>query len=154
MEGALSRRELTESFFNGITNHDWDYILGMTTEDFTFWGEVIHGVDRHKWLVFQKALQEAFPDFKYTTTHYREDGDEVFIVCRVTGTHTAPFVFPFGNGFTLKPTNYSFDHPDQEASLRFRGDKICELRNRGSGVGGLTGLLAPLFNLPPVSDDE
>lgn len=97
----------------------------LLTDDYTFSGPTPQPLDKNAFIGLHHALITAIPDWTFTPTDWREEGDKVYVNLAVSGTHTGtlaaiPGVPP------VPATGKKVSVGPDPAIFTVRGGQICQ----------------------------
>lgn len=115
-------RDVVERFYDRFSASDWDAARACYTDDCI---TVMPGgleLDNNGHMEMGKAFKAALPDGRMNIERAVENGDEVFVGGRFTGTHEGDMVTPQGS-IPASGNSLSLAYADY---FRLEGGKIAE----------------------------
>lgn len=140
----MDKIEQAISFFQSIEEKDWSKLRQLLSDDFLYYGPMPDPFNKEEWLAFQMAVQTAFPDWSYNLKKVELNNDSVEIIVHITGTHLNELKLPMDDLKAVPASGIKIDMPEERATLKFKFEKISELKVHGTFHGGLPGLLTQL----------
>lgn len=137
----MSNSDLLKQGLDAFSRGDTATLSSLLTDDYTFSGPTPQPLDKAAFLGLHRALIAAVPDWTFTATDIREDGDKVYANLAISGTHTGtlaaiPGVPP------VPATGKSISLPADPAVFTYRGNQCCQQVVTVSSGGGVAGLYA------------
>ena len=114
------------------------------TDDMVFAGPVPQPVCKHEFVGLMTALVAAIPDWKFNTTDYKENGNQVTVTFQITGTQTGELNLPMPWFPKLPATGKHVSLPKEPATVTVKDGKISRLEAAVVAGGGVAGVLAQL----------
>lgn len=136
--------EKTVNLALAIESTDWFKVESLTTDDFQYYDILPDPADKATWLAFLQAIKTALPDLKLHMKDVKQVGHEVHGVIQIDGHHTQPLVLPVPNTKELPPTLTHISLPAERVIVKFKNDKISEIRTNYRLHTGLIGILEQL----------
>ncbi len=131
-------------FLKCIEEKDFNALSKLMANDFKYLGPTPDPFDKNVWLSFQKAVQYAFPDWDYHLKKVEKTNDGVDVTVEITGTHLQELVLPWPDVKPIPATGIKVHLPEEKATLKFKNDKVRELRVHTTLHGGLPGVMEQL----------
>lgn len=136
--------ERAAHFFKLIEEKKFYELAKLLDDDFKYFGPLPDPFSKEIWLAFQRAIQQAFPDWSYNLKKVEKGDDTVEVTVEITGTHKHALSLPLPGVNPIPATAKEIHLPEERATLKFRGDKLYELHVQSTPHGGLPGLLEQL----------
>jgi hypothetical protein len=121
-----------------------DKLDATLADDMVFAGPVPQPIGKKEFVGLQMALKMAMPDWKFNATDFKQVGDKVTLMIRITATQTGALSLPMPGFPTLPPTGKSVSLPAQLTTFSFRNDKITRLEAPMDPKAGVPGILSQL----------
>lgn len=134
----------TALFFNAIETKDYHSLAEMLHPNFIYYGPMPDPFDKKTWLDFQRAVQDAFPDWSYNISKLEKKDDAVEATVHITGTHLKELILPLEGIKPILPTGIKIKMPIEHAWIKCENDKIKELKVEKQFHGGFPELLEQL----------
>jgi hypothetical protein len=144
-----SKKELVGKLFSYIKSGKRDEAGALLSENFMFSGPVPEPVDKKDFLEMHFALLKAIPDWSFNEHDIQEQGNQVKLKVKISGTHTKELNLP-SLGIKSAATNKRISLPEEKCELTFEGDKISNFSVEKVTGGGLMGILSQLGIKMPV----
>jgi hypothetical protein len=135
---------LTALFFNAIETKDFHALSQMLHPQFLYYGPLPDPFDKETWLDFQRAVQNAFPDWSYNISKLEKKEDCTEATVQITGSNLKELKLPLKGVKPIPPTGKRIEMPIEHAWIKCEGDKIKELKVESQFHGSLPGLLEQL----------
>ncbi|MGA8163984.1 MAG: nuclear transport factor 2 family protein [Waddliaceae bacterium] len=136
--------EKTVFFFRYMEESDFYAVSELLADNFRFFGPLPDPFDKNVWLSFQKAIQHAFPDWKYHLKKVEKMGDAVEVTVEITGTHLKELTLPWPLVKPIPPSGTKIYLPEEKVILKFKNGQLHELHIYSSPHGGFPGLMEQL----------
>ena len=102
-------------------------------------------MDKAGWFGMGDLMQAAMPDVQFVYEDVHEEGDEVVVTGRITGTFTNDFDLSAMGMGVAPATGEKVSFPNGTNRLSFVGDQISKVHSTDTGSdAGLAGMLAAL----------
>ena len=138
----MSKTEIAQAFSLALETRDFDRAISYLSDNFVFSGPVPQPIGKHEFLAFQRAVEDAFPDWSFNAHDVQEQGEKVTAAVQITGTHTRGLVLP---GIPAIPaTGKQISLPEEHIEFTLQGDKIASLTSDNIPGGGIAGILAQI----------
>jgi len=124
---------------------------GLLADDMVFAGPVPQPIGKQEFVGLQMALVAAMPDWKFNATDFKQIGDQVTTMIRITGTQTGELNVPMPGLPKLPPTGKHVSLPAQLTTFTVKNDKINRIETEADPNNGVPGILAQLgISLPQM----
>jgi predicted ester cyclase len=95
------------------------------------------------------AMLKAMPDWKFNATDFKEDGDQVTVPLRITGTHTGELQLPMPGLPAIPASGTKVSLPAEPSTFTVKNGKLAKLEVANTPGGGVMGILFQLgVNMP------
>jgi predicted ester cyclase len=138
----MNRVDLVRSAFNLDNPNSLSYIA----DDFQ-WSDSLGSppMNKAEWTKMSETMRAAFPDLGHVIEDIRQEGDQVLVTSRFTGTFTNDFDLTAIGAGKLPATGKSVDFPSSTARVSFGGDKITKIHDLSTGPdAGMQGFIKAL----------
>lgn len=137
----MSNTDLVKQGLAAWSSGDSAALGSMLTDDYTFSGPTPQPLDKSAFLGLHRALISAIPDWTFTASDFREEGDKVYVNMAISGTHTGtlaaiPGVPP------VPATGKKVSVGPDPAVFTVRGNQICQQVVNVSPTSGVAGIYA------------
>ena len=135
----MSNTDIVNQGFAAWCSGNWAALSALIADDFTLSGPVPQPVDKNAFLGLARAMLTAFPDWSFNASDFREEGDKVYLVNHITGTHTGSLAAIPG----VPPVPATGKHvalPPEQAVYTMRGGQVSQLNITVAPGGGVPGL--------------
>ena len=123
---------------------DFNKLGSMLTDDMVFAGPVPEPVGKREFIGLQSMLVAAMPDWKFNATEFKEDGNTVTVMLRITGTQTHELNLPMPGFPKIPATGKHVSLPGELTTFTVKDGKISRLDVASTSSGGVPGILAQL----------
>ena len=137
----MSNIDLLQQELDAFSRGDTATLSALLTDDYTFSGPTPQPLDKAAFLGLNRALIAAIPDWKFTATNMREEGDKVYANLGITGTHTGTLAAIPGAP-PVPPTGKSISVPADPVVFTFRRNQLCQQVVTVSPNSGVAGIYA------------
>lgn len=90
----MSGIDLVKQMMAAIETRDFATMGRVLSDDFTLEGPTPQPASKTDYIGLMQVLTAAFPDWKFNSTDWSEQGDEVHETHHITGTHTGTLNLP------------------------------------------------------------
>lgn len=102
-------------------------------------------LDKASWVGMGDMMKGSFPDINYVIEDIREQGDDLIVAGRFSGTFTNDFDASALGLSVIPATGKTVDFATSNQTISFEGDKISKIHNTDTGAdAGLGGFLKAL----------
>jgi predicted ester cyclase len=123
----------------------------LLSDDMVFTGPVPQPIGKKEFIGLQSALVKAMPDWKFNATDFKEMGDRVTAMIRITGTQTGELSLPMPGLPKLPPTKKHVSIPAQLTTFVVKNGKIARIETDADPNAGVPGILSQLgVPMPPM----
>jgi hypothetical protein len=142
----MGQRDNGAAYFAALSGQQWDKVEDILADDFQWavtTNVMANTISKQAYIASQKALFAGMPDYRVAWQPSREEGDSVYGVIRITGTHTNPISLMPGQP-PLPPTGKHIV-VEADSVVTWRGDKIATLTSRATtpSIGEQLGITPP-----------
>lgn len=119
-----------------------DILDSLLSEDFTFSGPVPQPLSKNEFIGFMQAVLAVYPNFRFNESSIKQEGEQVSVICHITGTHTGTLELP---GLpAISATGKKVTSPAEVQHFRIKSGKIVAVIAELAPGGVLPRLLAQL----------
>jgi predicted ester cyclase len=137
----MSNTDIVKAGQAAWSGSDWATLNSLVADDFTLSGVTPQPLDKSTFIRLGHALLAAFPDWSFNASDYREEGDNVFLTTRITGTHTGVLAAIPG-GPQVPATGKQVAIPAEQHVYTLRDGKLSSLKVTSPADGGIPALYA------------
>ncbi len=137
----MSNTDVVKAGLAAWSGSDWAALSSLVTDDFVFSGATPQPVDKTAFLGLGHALLAAFPDWSFNASDFREEGDNVYLTVRITGTHSGTLAAIPGAP-PVPATGKHVELPAEQHVYTVRGGQASRLAITIPPNGGVAGLYA------------
>lgn len=137
----MSNIDLLQQGLDAFSRGDTATLSALLTDDYTFSGPTPQPLDKAAFLGLNRALISAIPDWTFTASDFREEGDKVYVNLVITGTHTGALAAIPGVPPVPATGKRVSVGPDQ-AIFTVRGGQISQQVVNVSPNSGVAGIYA------------
>lgn len=123
---------------------DFGKLEGMVADDFAMTGPVPMPVGKREFIGLMMAMLKAMPDWKFNATDFKENGDQVTVPLRITGTHTGELQLPMPGMPAIAATGTKVSLPAEPSTFTVKNGKLSKLEVASTPGGGVMGILSQL----------
>ena len=106
-------------------------------------------VGKREFIGLMMAMVKAMPDWKFNASDLKENGDQVAVALRITGTHTGELQLPMPGMPAIPATGMKVSLPSEPSTFTVRDGKLTKLEVASIEGGGVMGILSQLgVNMP------
>jgi predicted ester cyclase len=128
---------------------DFGKLEEMVADDFAMSGPVPMPVGKREFIGLMMAMLKAMPDWKFNATDFKENGDQVTVPLRITGTHTGELQLPMPGLPAIPASGTKVSLPAEPGTFTVRNGKLAKLEVESTPGGGVMGILSQLgVNMP------
>lgn len=99
-------------------------------------------MDKETWFGMGELMKASMPDVDYVMDDIRQEGEDVILVGRFTGTFMNDFDLSAINMGVIPATGKPVNFPTSTERISFEGDKIIKSHNLDTGPdAGISGLM-------------
>ena len=121
----------------------------MVADDFAMTGPVPMPVGKREFIGLMMAMLKAMPDWKFNATDFKEDGDQVTVPLRITGTHTGELQLPIPGLPAIPASGTKVSMPAEPSTFTVKNGQLAKLEVANTPGGGVMGILSQLgVNMP------
>ncbi len=121
----------------------------LVADDFSMSGPVPMPVGKREFVGLMMALVKAMPDWKFNAGEFKENGDQVTVPLRITGTHTGELPLPMPGLPAIPASGTKVALPSEPSTFTVKNGKLTKLEVESTPTGGVTGILSQLgVNIP------
>jgi predicted ester cyclase len=114
----------------------------LLADDMVFAGPVPEPVGKQAFVGLQMALVKAMPDWKFNATDFKQMGDKVTAMLRITGTQTGELSLPMPGLPKVPPTGKHVSLDAQLTTFTVKNDKLTRVEAEADPNNGVPGILA------------
>jgi predicted ester cyclase len=144
--------DMIKSGLAGMEMGQPEKLAEILTDDMVFAGPVPEPVGKREFIGLQTALVKAMPDWKFNSSDFKQNGNQVTATFQITGTHTNALSLPMPGFPQVPATGKHVSLPKESITISLKNGKISRLeagKVAGGGVAGvLTQLGIPLPQMP------
>ncbi len=137
----MSAQQTVENIFKTVEAKEYNRALAQLSDDFTFSGATPKPLTGQEWIGVHRALGAAMSDFSFDYRTIKAEGDRVWGMLEITGTHDGEMVPPIANLPRIPATGTKVHLPAEHVELTVNGSKITSLAVESVPNGGLLGIL-------------
>jgi predicted ester cyclase len=123
---------------------DFGKLEGMVADDFAMTGPVPMPVGKREFIGLMMAMLKAMPDWKFNAADFKENGDQVTVPLRITGTHTGELQLPMPGMPAIAATGTKVSLPAEPSTFTVKNGKLTQLEVASTPGGGVMGILSQL----------
>ena len=123
---------------------DFGKLEGMVADDFAMTGPVPMPVGKREFIGLMMAMLKAMPDWKFNAADFKENGDQVTVPLRITGTHTGELQLPMPGMPAIAATGTKVSLPAEPSTFTVKNGKLTKLEVASTPGGGVMGILSQL----------
>ncbi len=138
----MSGIETVRSLITAMEAGDWARVADYLTDDFIISGPYPQPEGKQTFIAIQQVVKAAFPDWKYSLSDVREEGDTVRLMLGSSGTHRGTFTV--AGVADIAPTGRRVTLPPSPAVYTLRHGKVSALHVTPVAGAGMSGALAQL----------
>jgi hypothetical protein len=128
---------------------DFGKLESLVADDFSMSGPVPMPVGKREFIGLMMALVKAMPDWKFNAGEYQENGDQVTVPLRITGTHTGELQLPMPGLPAIQASGTKVSLPSEPSTFTVKNGKLTKLEVASAEGGGVMGILSQLgVNMP------
>jgi predicted ester cyclase len=128
---------------------DFAKLENLIADDFSMLGPVPMPVGKREFIGLMMAMLKAMPDWRFNATDFKENGDQVTVPLRITGTHTGELQLPLPGLPAIPATGTKVSLPSEPGTFTVTNGKLAKLEVASTEGGGVMGILSQLgVNLP------
>jgi len=135
----MSNTDVVKAGMAAWSGSDWATMSSLLTDDFTLTGVTPQPLDKSAFIGLGHALLAAFPDWSFNASDYREEGDNVSLTTRITGTHKGTLAAIPGAP-SVPATGRSVALPAEQHAYTVRDGKVSALMIATTPGGGIPAL--------------
>ena len=136
--------DVVKTGLTAVETRQDDKYESLLTDDMVFAGPVPQPVGKKEFVGLQLALMDAMPDWKFNAADFKQMGDKVTTMIRITGTQTGKLDLHMPGMMAVPPTNKKVSLPAQLTTFTVRGDKISRIEADADPNNGVPGILKQL----------
>jgi predicted ester cyclase len=137
----MSNTDIVKAGIAAFSSGDSATLSTLLTDDFTLAGPVPQPIGKSAFLGLARALVTAFPDWSFNASGFREEGDKVYLLNHITGTHTGTLAAIPG----VPPVPATGKHvavAEEQAEYTVRGGQVSHIEITPRPGGGVPALYA------------
>jgi ketosteroid isomerase-like protein len=137
----MSNTDIVKAGMAAWCSGDWATLSALAADDFTLIGVTPQPLDKNAFIGLGHALVSAFPDWNFNADNFSENGDQVSLKTRITGTHTGTLAAIPG----VPPVPATGKHVETGQEIQtytLRDGKISQLNIQIEPGGGVAGMYA------------
>jgi len=123
---------------------DFGKLEGMVADDFAMTGPVPMPVGKREFIGLMMAMLKAMPDWRFNAADFKENGDQVTVPLRITGTHTGELQLPMPGMPAIAATGTKVSLPAEPSTFTVKNGKLTKLEVASTPGGGVMGILSQL----------
>jgi predicted ester cyclase len=123
---------------------DFGKLEGMVADDFAMPGPVPMPVGKREFIGLMMAMLKAMPDWRFNAADFKENGDQVTVPLRITGTHTGELQLPMPGMPAIAATGTKVSLPAEPSTFTVKNGKLTKLEVASTPGGGVMGILSQL----------
>jgi hypothetical protein len=123
---------------------DFGKLEGMVADDFAMTGPVPMPVGKREFIGLMMAMLKAMPDWRFNAADFKENGDQVTVPLRITGTHTRELQLPMPGMPAIAATGTKVSLPAEPSTFTVKNGKLTKLEVASTPGGGVMGILSQL----------
>jgi len=128
---------------------DFGKLENLVADDFSMSGPIPMPVGKREFIGLMMAMVKAMPDWKFNASDLKENGDQVAVALRITGTHTGELQLPMPGMPAIPATGLKVSLPSEPSTFTVRDGKLTKLEVASIEGGGVMGILSQLgVNMP------
>jgi Predicted ester cyclase len=128
---------------------DFGKLDSLVADDFSMSGPVPMPVGKREFMGLMMAMVKAMPDWKFNANDFKENGDEVTVPLRITGTHTGELQLPMPGMPAIPASGTKVSMPAEPSTFTVKNGKLAKLEVASTEGGGVMGILSQLgVNMP------
>ncbi len=128
---------------------DFGKLESLVADDFSMTGPVPMPVGKREFIGLMMALVKAMPDWKFNAGEYQENGDQVTVPLRITGTHTGELQLPMPGLPAIQASGTKVSLPSEPSTFTVKNGQLTKLEVASTPGGGVMGILSQLgVNMP------
>ena len=128
---------------------DFGKLESLIADDFSMTGSVPMPVGKREFVGLMMAMVKAMPDWKFKASDFTEDGDQVTVPLRITGTHTGELQLPMPGLAAIPASGTKVSLPSEPSTFTVKNGKLAKLEVASTPGGGVMGILSQLgVNMP------
>ena len=128
---------------------DFGKLDSLVADDFSMSGPIPMPVGKREFIGLMMAMLKAMPDWKFNASDLKENGDQVAVALRITGTHTGELQLPMPGMPAIPATGLKVSLPSEPSTFTVRDGKLTKLEVASIEGGGVMGILSQLgVNMP------
>ena len=128
---------------------DFGKLENLVADDFSMSGPIPMPVGKREFIGLMMAMVKAMPDWKFNASDLKENGDQVAVALRITGTHTGELQLPMPGMPSIPATGLKVSLPSEPSTFTVRDGKLTKLEVASIEGGGVMGILSQLgVNMP------
>lgn len=136
--------QVAEQVLDLLEGSKFEQVGQLLAPNFRFSGPVPEPLGAEDYLMMQKNLGKAFPDWSFNRAHAHPHGDVIHFTVGVTGTHQGDLdLSEMGMG-VIPATGKSIRLPQEELTVRVVDGKVTSMSTSGHPQGGMAGMLGQL----------
>ncbi|HEX2911073.1 MAG TPA: nuclear transport factor 2 family protein [Chloroflexia bacterium] len=147
----MKASDIVQALVADFETNDIAKAAELLADDFVFSGVAPQPIGKAEFLAMERAVHQAFPDWKYNQRVVEELGDRVKVVVQNTGTHSGVLdLSEMGLPVPpIAPTGTKLNMPVEPVQYYLRDGKIYEMQAAPTPGGGVPGMLQQIgVNLP------
>jgi predicted ester cyclase len=127
-----------------VENRQDDKYQSLLADDMVFTGPVPQPIGKKEFMGLQWTLMDAMPDWKFNAADYKQMGDKVTTMIRITGTQTGTLKPLMPGMVAMPPSGKKVSLPPQLTSFTIQDGKICKIEAEADPDNGVPGILKQL----------
>jgi hypothetical protein len=146
---VMSAMDIVKQGLAATEAGDFGKVDSMVADDFSMSGPVPMPVGKREFIGLMMALLKAMPNWNFNARDYKENGDQVAVMLRITGTQTGDLQLPMPGMPAIPASGKKVSLPAEPSTFTVKNGKLAKLEVASTPNGGVMGILSQLgVNLP------
>jgi predicted ester cyclase len=140
----MSNTDVFKATMAALEACDTKKLDSLLSDEFQLSGPVPQPIGKREFVGLMSAMVTALPDWKFSASDLKEQGDQVLGKIHISGTQTATLSLPALGIQSFAATGKHVQLPYEQITATFKNGKMTRLESDGTPGAGPAGVLSQI----------